>query len=228
VTVLVEPETPDCSPLPATEQELRKIRQIIPNNWLTGLGETPSTPATVQLALQHLQESSIVHFACHGHQDLHNPLDSSLILTDGQLKVSELMRGNHRSSRQNIRLAFLSACETAKGDESLPDEAMHLASTMMFVGFHGVVATMWFVFSCNPSVIINFTRQQRRMRDDDGPKIAETFYGHLFKNCNPAAESPILPDLTKAAEALHFAVAELRKDPDVPFSRWATFVHYGL
>ena len=29
-------------------------------------------------------------------------------------------------------LAFLSACETAMGDENLPDEGIHLGSTLLF------------------------------------------------------------------------------------------------
>ncbi|KAJ7606436.1 hypothetical protein B0H17DRAFT_865920, partial [Mycena rosella] len=62
------------------------------------------------------------------------------------------------------------------------------------------------------------------MADLDGPKIAETFYQHLFKGCDTNTDPP---DLTKAAECLHNAVAELRADPNVPFSRWVPFVHYG-
>ena len=43
------------------------------------------------------------------------------------------------------RLIFLSACQTAMGDEDLPDESLHLAATMLFTGFHGAIATMWCV-----------------------------------------------------------------------------------
>jgi CHAT domain-containing protein len=42
-------------------------------------------------------------------------------------------------------LAFLSACETAKGDNEQPDQAMHLAAAMLFSGFKSIVATMWYV-----------------------------------------------------------------------------------
>ncbi|KAJ7082508.1 hypothetical protein C8R44DRAFT_652633 [Mycena epipterygia] len=62
------------------------------------------------------------------------------------------------------------------------------------------------------------------MADPDGPKIAETFYQHLFKGCDTNTNPP---DLTKAAECLHIAVAKLRAE-NVPFSRWVPFVHYGL
>ncbi|KAJ7783932.1 CHAT domain-containing protein [Mycena maculata] len=131
------------SPLPGTRTELKRIQDSVPEQWLTTLGDT--TPATVATVLAHLRESSIVHFACHGTQDESNPLDSGLVLTDGQLKVSEIMHklDGSQGIRKSMALAFLSACETAKGDDQVPDEAIHLAATLLFAGFRGVVATMW-------------------------------------------------------------------------------------
>ncbi|KAJ6609133.1 hypothetical protein B0H10DRAFT_1814425 [Mycena sp. CBHHK59/15] len=66
------------------------------------------------------------------------------------------------------------------------------------------------------------------MDDRDGPKIADTFYEHLFRDCNATSDQPVLPDLKDAARALHFAVKKLRDDPNVSFQRWVPFVHYGL
>lgn len=66
------------------------------------------------------------------------------------------------------------------------------------------------------------------MNDLDGPKIADTFYQHLFKDCDPNSKPAVLPDLTQAAKALHLAVAKLREEPDIPLRRWVAFVHYGL
>jgi CHAT domain-containing protein len=57
------------------------------------------------------------------------------------LPVSELMKLDLKGAF----LAFLSACETAKGDRNQPDQAIHLAATMLFVGFKSVVASMWWV-----------------------------------------------------------------------------------
>ncbi|KAJ6545320.1 CHAT domain-containing protein, partial [Mycena capillaripes] len=211
MTTVIQPQAPDCRPLPGARTELAKIRTRVPNQWLRALGDT--TPATVETALVHLRQSSIVHFACHGVQDLKEPLDSGLILTDGRLRVSEIMRrpeGDHiLDTKKFMSLAFLSACETAKGDEAVSDEAMHLAATLLFSGFRGVVATMW------------------TMNDLDGPKIADTFYGHLFKDCDPNFNPPNPPDLTQAAKALHLAVQKLRKEPDISFHRWVPYVHYG-
>ncbi|KAJ6549556.1 CHAT domain-containing protein [Mycena vulgaris] len=203
LTAVIQPHTPGCALLPGARQELKKIPERVPNQWLTSLVDT-----TVETALLHLRESTIAHFACHGIQNFEQPLDSGLILSDGRrLKVSEIMRRPEGDSALNINksmsLAFLSACETAKGDQSVPDEAIHLAATLLFAGFRGVVATMW------------------TMNDSDGPQIADKFYEYLLKNYNPNSSPPVLPDLKGAAKALHL-------EADIPSQRWVPFVHYGL
>jgi CHAT domain-containing protein len=124
--------------LPGTELELRKIEARVPNECLVTLG-IPGVPASVERVVSHLSSASIAHFACHGQQNVGNPLDSALILEDGHLKVSRIMQ----QSMPNASLAFLCACETAMGDEKLPDEVIHLGATLLFAGFRGVVATMW-------------------------------------------------------------------------------------
>ncbi|KAJ7277923.1 tetratricopeptide repeat-containing protein [Mycena rebaudengoi] len=209
MTAVIEPNAPKCGSLPGTELELEKIQSRVPSQWLTPLEST-----TRETVMHHLHNSSVIHFACHGTQDLENPLKSGLILSDGHLDMAHIMRtpvNNHTHMMKNtMKLAFLSACETAKGDAKAPDEAMHLAATLLFAGFGGVVATMW------------------RMNDDDGPKIADTFYEYLFKDCSPHSDPPRLPDLSKAAKALHLAVKALYREPGMTFERWVPFVHYGL
>ncbi|KAJ7090527.1 hypothetical protein C8R44DRAFT_648274 [Mycena epipterygia] len=91
------------------------------------------------------------------------------------------------------------------GNEKVPDEAIHLAGTMLFAGFRGVVGTMW------------------TMHDEDGPEVVDVFYNHIFKT---SCESH--PDSTKAAEALHLAVKKLRTEKKVSFQRWIPFIHLGL
>jgi CHAT domain-containing protein len=80
----------------------------------------------------------ILHFACHGIQDP-NPLKSALMLQDGRLTIKEIMQFN----LPRAVMAFLSACQTAKGDKNAPDQAMHLAASMLFCGFRSVIGTMW-------------------------------------------------------------------------------------
>ncbi|KAJ7629115.1 CHAT domain-containing protein [Roridomyces roridus] len=139
VTAIIEPHAPGCLPLPGARDELRKLTARVPQGLLTALVNT-----TVESARTHLPGSSIVHFACHGTQDIARPLQSGLALSDGRLMISDIMRrpeGN--DPERHMALAFLSACETAKGDQDVPDESMHLAGTLLFSGFRGVVATMW-------------------------------------------------------------------------------------
>jgi CHAT domain-containing protein len=80
----------------------------------------------------------ILHLACHGIQDP-NPLKSALMLQDGRLTIKEIMQ----FSLPRAVLAFLSACQTAKGDKNAPDQAVHLAASMLFCGFRSIIGTMW-------------------------------------------------------------------------------------
>jgi CHAT domain-containing protein len=96
--------------------------------------------STPEEATAALPSATLVHIACHGLQDIGQPLNSAFHLSkDGTLSVSELMELDLKGTY----LALLSACETAKGDREQSDQAIHLAATMLFVGFKSVVATMW-------------------------------------------------------------------------------------
>jgi CHAT domain-containing protein len=95
--------------------------------------------ATKSKAIELLKSSNIVHLACHGIQDGFAPHESHFCLSDAHLSVSELVNLDLKYAF----FAFLSACETAKGDQRNADEVVHLAATMLFTGFASVVATMW-------------------------------------------------------------------------------------
>jgi CHAT domain-containing protein len=102
--------------------------------------------------------------------------------------------------------AFLSACQTATGDEKLPEEAIHLAAGLLAAGYRSVIATMWSI------------------KDDDAPLIAREVYPRLI--CGP------LPDSSQAAHALHHAVKRLRdeleKSGEPSFLSWVPFIHVGI
>ncbi|EAU81916.2 hypothetical protein CC1G_06127 [Coprinopsis cinerea okayama7 len=204
VLVVVEPgdSGPRIHRLPFTMEELKRIQGLVPHERhlvaRVGSADTPSTPDAI---LNHINTASIVHFGCHGTQDSSNPLDSSLILSGGRLTMGSLIRGCRTS---NASLAYLSACETAMGDEERPDESLSLAAAMQFAGFRSVVATMWSI------------------HDEDAPIVADTFYRYLFRR---GRENP--PDITDAAYGLHLAVKKLR-DLGRPFHQWVPFVHHGI
>jgi CHAT domain-containing protein len=101
----------------------------------------------------------------------------------------------------NGDFAFLSACETATGDETLPEESIHLAAGIMMAGYPDVIGTLWSIL------------------DEDGPLVAEQVYSHLYNNGSP--------DSCQAACALHNAVAHLRMKDEKNFLSWVPFIHLG-
>jgi CHAT domain-containing protein len=98
------------------------------------------TSATQLRAALEGSPAQILHLACHGIQDS-EPLKSALQLQDGRLTIEDIMR----LDLPHAVLAYLSACQTAKGDRKVPDQAVHLAASMLFCGFRSVVGTMWCV-----------------------------------------------------------------------------------
>ena len=97
--------------------------------------------ATRTAAISGLADHDWVHLACHA-----GPLDSGdgtvnrgFVLWDADLTIADLAAQPGRRSG----LAFLSACQTAAGSDEHPDESLHLAAAMQFIGYSHVVATMW-------------------------------------------------------------------------------------
>jgi CHAT domain-containing protein len=95
--------------------------------------------ASSDKVLSALPNATILHLACHGQQNAENPLESGFVMQNGLLTISRLIS----LELPNTFLAFLSACETAKGDERQPNQVIHLAAAMLFAGFRSVVGTMW-------------------------------------------------------------------------------------
>ena len=84
-----------------------------------------------------MQSRPWVHLACHGIQDVGDPTKSALLLQDGRLELSQIIK----KSFPHADFAFLSACQTATGDPGRPEEAIPLAAGMLLAGYRSVVAT---------------------------------------------------------------------------------------
>jgi hypothetical protein len=89
----------------------------------------------------------------HGQQYL-QPLDSCLALRSGRLTISSLMK----LDLPRAMLAYLSACETAKSDPRQPDQAVHLAASILFLSLSercgdDVVNTLYSSFHLPPDEI---------------------------------------------------------------------------
>jgi CHAT domain-containing protein len=197
------PDPPSYPTLPSAREDLERIYSVIsaPGNSeiaaSISLQLEPNASATI--IRENLIDASILHLACHAVQNDKDPLQSGFVLQDRTLHISELMS----LELPRARLAFLSACETAQGDRQQPDQAIHLAASMLYAGFKSVIATMW------------------SMGDVDGPVVAETVYTELLKS----AKNGVI-DLEVVPYALDLAVRKLRTS-GLPPSRWATYIHMG-
>ncbi|KAF8741884.1 TPR-like protein, partial [Rhizoctonia solani] len=184
------------SQLPGTARELASIKTHTQDR--AEYSQLTGSKATAKAVLDAMEEHDWVHLACHAHQNVTDPTKSGFFLHGGRLDLAAI---NQRSFR-NKGLAFLSACQTATGDEKLPDEAIHLASGMLMAGYRSVIATKWSVM------------------DEDAPMVADAVYGQLMKDGDIGNG--------QAGRALHNAVAVLReKVGERNIARWASYIHIG-
>ncbi|KAG6371215.1 TPR-like protein [Boletus reticuloceps] len=195
-----QPPSDGQDPLRGVAPELRHIRTVVGNPTSACTTLLESSVGTVEEVLGLMKDADWVHFACHGVQDAAKPTHSGLCLANQRrLKVSDIIG----LSRSRGGLAFLSACQTAMGDEGLTDEAIHIAAGMLFAGYGGVIGTMWSI------------------SDRLAPVVARGVYEYLFRNGTR-------PDHRDAARALHEAVGHLRESGEASFVTWLPFIHVGL
>ncbi|CAE7084619.1 unnamed protein product [Rhizoctonia solani] len=196
VLAIGQANTPGHNQLPGTTAELKLVRMHVEGRAkYSELTDAQATPTTV---LDAMEQHDWVHLACHAHQNLHDPTKSGFFLHDGTLDLAAI----NRRSFNKKGLAFLSACQTATGDETLPNEAVHLASGMLMAGYSSVIATMWSV------------------GDAEAPLVADKVYSQLMKTGALGNG--------EAGRALHDAVAGLRSSiGEKEFGRWVPFIHIG-
>lgn len=143
-----------------------------------------------------------MHFACHAESSADEASAARLLLADHEdhpLTVREIA-----SLRiPQAELAYLSACDTARGPVKLADEAVHITGAFHMAGYAHVIGTLWSV------------------DDDLAAEVARDIYASL------TAHTPSRPDATPAALALHQAVHKIRdRHPGLP-AVWAAHVHVG-
>ncbi|KZV62715.1 TPR-like protein [Peniophora sp. CONT] len=203
VLVVTQPETPGHFPLPETRTEGLLLKRVLDAARIPS-GVYSHDKATVQSIRDAMSRYPWVHLACHGSQNEADAKKSAFELYDSPLTLSDLMG----TVADNAELAFLSACQTAVGDEKTPEESAHLAAGMLAAGFKGVVATMWSI------------------GDVDAPVIVEAYYKELLAL---RSAGTLGKGETGAAYALHEATRVLReKVGENSFMRWVPFVHLGV
>jgi len=193
ILTVAQPSTPNAAQIPKTEDEVKLVQSLAGGISTINL---MSEEATVERVLEEMKKTDWVHMACHGKQETGEPMKSGLFLHNNILELAEIVK--HTLPRADF--AFLSACQTAVGDERIADESVHLAAGMFMAGYRGVIATMWSI------------------KDNDGPQVAEDVYKQILKDEKPNRKA--------AAHALHDAVKRLRES-GTELTAWVPFIHLG-
>ncbi len=125
-------------PLPAVENEVRDISQLVPTQVLLN---QQFTRDRLEAEIE-ARPFPIVHLATHG-QFSSNAENTFLLAWDGQIEVKDLdllLRSRERRVRNPIELLILSACQTAKGDRRA---ALGLAGVAVRSGARSTIASLW-------------------------------------------------------------------------------------
>ena len=200
--LISQPNTPGLLSIPSTQKETHDIKTLMSGSGINVV-LLEGAEATTDKVKTEMKACDWVHFACHGIQDVNKPLKSGVHLHDGRLELLEIMQ----QQISNPDLAFLSACQTSKGDIKLSEEVVHLAAGMLAAGYRGVVSTMWDI------------------SDMHGPEFATEFYKYLLMKKGSEGL-----DSSQAAYALDHAVRKVREhlgDDDAAFLTWVPYVHFG-
>jgi CHAT domain-containing protein len=169
----------------------------------------------------------VVHFACHGSTNVAQPLESALHLSsDETLAAREIMA----LRLAGLRLAVLSACETAVPDLELLDEVVSLPTALLQARVGGVIATLWSVD--DESAMVLMLRFYELWRGEGlHPREALREAQRWVRDSTLADKCdrfPQAPDLVAAStltnSSREWALAHrAHRDP----SQWAAFVYVG-
>lgn len=165
--------------LPSVKKEMRVLTEISRDKSIFHLTVLEDEEARVSSVLAAIKSSQMVHLACHGIQNLNQPLDSHLMLSVGALDLRSILAEELKLAQ----FAFLSACQTARGNKDLINESIHLAGGFMAAGFKGVVGTLWGIF------------------DEDAPGVTREVYDAIITDEGL--------DVTRAADGLQRAVRKM-------------------
>ncbi|MED5803055.1 CHAT domain-containing protein [Gordonia sp. Z-3] len=186
----------DTDTLAHSDDEYTKVKELLSDTPMTELLHGDATVQAVQDALPH---HPILHVTAHGVTRDGEAFASGFRLADGILTLGHLAN----SQVPHGRLATLLTCDSARGDVSLPNEALHVAGAVMQAGYPNIVAAAM------------------PLRDSSAVPVAEAVYSVIERSDGHLGQLII--------EALHDAVAKLRRDPTSALDplAWAPLAYFG-
>jgi len=99
---------------------------------------------TAERVLSAIDDSPLVHLSCHGVAVAADPLQTCLLLGHDRLTVDQL--GQCLGRDRAPAFAALSACETARPEAIVPEQALGFPSVLLSHGTRAVLGTLWPVY----------------------------------------------------------------------------------
>ncbi|MEO3807409.1 CHAT domain-containing protein [Sphaerisporangium sp. B11E5] len=192
--VVAVPDAPGARPLEDVPKEQELLTRLFPGERHTPLA---GDDAVRERMREELPRHRWVRFAGHGGQDLADPSQGGLLPRDGKLTVTDIGATGYRGA-----FTFLSACKTATGGTTLPDEASTITAALHYTGYRQVIGTLWSV--------------------DDA--LAVVVAGSVYRRLT--ATGRFRP--AGAARALHRAIRPLSAGHATRPSAWVPYTHTGL
>jgi CHAT domain-containing protein/tetratricopeptide (TPR) repeat protein len=142
-----QPRAFNMPPLPGAEDEVQVIGEIITHKVSGQAFPYHGIAATLPALLDGLKTYGAtlthVHFACHGQADLNDPYTSGLLLAQGDRLMARTLLDSTVVHLEQLRVAVLSACQTALTGTELPDEVIGLPAGWLQAGAMAVLASLW-------------------------------------------------------------------------------------
>ncbi|KIJ62894.1 hypothetical protein HYDPIDRAFT_30035, partial [Hydnomerulius pinastri MD-312] len=222
-----KPSYASWKPLHHVDLEVEEIELLLPKPPVLFTKLTSSESMTQQ-ALHALQDHQWFHLSCHGKQVLEEPFNSHFAMQDGPLSLLDIIDADISGHE----FAFLSACETAMGDLSAPDEVIHLAAGLQFMGVKSVIGTLWSVGDKVARELVSaFYKELCKDGTMDCTMAARALHKAVATLAENKAEAPapLQENCTTAAGASPEAVTSLANAKyNVPLQERAVFVHIGI
>jgi CHAT domain-containing protein/tetratricopeptide (TPR) repeat protein len=198
--------------------------------------------ATREALDAQLGKTAYLHLSCHGTFNVQDPLQSGVVLSNGEMLTVRDLIGGQRL--RGTRLVVLSACQTAITDfNDLPEEAIGLPGGFVQAGVPGVVGTLWPVNDLSTMLLIvkfyeshlreglapaaALRKAQLWLRDVTNAELSELFARYKLT----ATDRPTSTRMAYEMASKKFREHTLRDPDERPYAHpyyWAPFVFYGV
>lgn len=219
VLVVAEPLPTTARPLRHAAAEAVAVEAAFPE--VTSLRKEKATRDAV---LANLGSADVVHFACHGRAEPQRPLEGHVLIADDhRLTVADFMAAN----LSGISLVVLSACETARADLVILEEALGLPGAILQAGASAVIGTLWEVNDLASMLVIRMFYRLWRTHGVEPPEALRLAQIWL-RDSSMAAKQAAFPDVTELAPPEPRAAAVWdRINPYHDPRYWAPYVYVG-